>query len=152
MNRSPNWTEDELDDAWEEFLASDRRGPFPAADPEATILAVHEAGSVPGPNPEFVARARAAVTRPAEPRRINRGTSATQLGLVYAPRAHLSPSSLVRFAVAIALALFLVGMLSVGSVLFQESNGHSAIASAIATTTSNPTPIPTFAGSTVATE
>jgi hypothetical protein len=72
--------------------------------------------------------------------------------VVYVPKTHLSPVSLVRFAVAIALALFLIGMLSFGSVLFQESNGHSAIASAIATRTSNPTPIPTFAGSTAATE
>jgi hypothetical protein len=152
MNRLPNWTEDELDDAWEEFLAGDRCGPFPATDPRSAILTVHEAGNVPDPNPAFVAQTRAAVTRPAERRGTSRGSSTTQLGVVYVPKTHLSPVSLVRFAVAIALALFLIGMLSFGSVLFQESNGHSAIASAIATRTSNPTPIPTFAGSTAATE
>lgn len=152
MNDTPNWSEDELDMAWERFLAGKRSGPFALDDPGAEIVALHTADVLPDPDPDFVTRTRVLVTHVPEPARADHRTKSHQLGFVYAPRSPFPARSLLHYAIAVAVALFLIGVLSIGTVLFQESNGRSAIASAIATNTSQPTAIPTMSGSAIDTE
>jgi hypothetical protein len=153
MTSTPSWSEDELNAAWDDLLEEDGKGPFAEGDPRSAISALRAADLDTEPDPLFVARTRALVTGGLERKRTHVRPKSHQLGLVYAPRPTFQLPSLMRYAIAAAVALLVIWWLSFGTIVFDGSSNHSAIASVIATTTpGGPTPIPTMIGSSVATE